>query len=598
MKRFISILLLLALLTGCAQRQGPTAPATTTAEPEIPSSSWYEQGSALETQTNGTLRLFRGGSAPVTEIASIGDKLLLISRQDKTTELTVLHGKTGEPLASCKLGENVVGLQPIYNAVAYYDSATNETVCLDRQLQEIGRIEMPEDMEGTPVFAPNGSEIYYCVGQEIRAYDTSRNITRPIRTHTCEKQTLTGVFFNGDLLSCDLELADGSVKQVFVSSQTGQPMAETNHIDALSTFDNSYIAMRMDGIVRQLIFGTLESDPQNLNVPQGIVAEPAASLGGVVGTHLDENGTLQLSFYELSSGKRTAALSVSGVGAPLDLHPDEKNQCIWLLSQDPATQEQIICRWDYLQDSVEEESSCITPVYTKTNLDETGINACNQRADSLDAAHGIDIRIWEKAVSRTGGYTLEAEYQTEANNAVLGELETVLAEYPDMFLYKSVNRLLRIGIVRSIDGECKGVQFWQNSECYILLSAGCNVREEFAKAMGYVVNSRVLGNSPLFDDWASLNPEGFTYGETDDESLLRGETKAFADIESMASVTEDRSRLFRYAVTAGNAEMFASSAMQAKLRQLCLGIRDAWRWEEKKDIYPWEQYLTEPLAHQ
>lgn len=596
MKRYILILILVLFLAGCSKK--PEPPVQTTTLPEIPSSSWYEQGSAIENQTNGTLRLFRVNSTPVTELANMGDKLLLIS-QNETVELTVLNSTTGEPLANCVLPENAAGLQPIYNAAAYYLPETKTAVYLDHQLQQISEITIPDAVEGIPVFAPDGGEIFYCVGQEIRAYDTSRNITRPVRTHTCESQMLTGIYFNGKLLSCTMTLADGSSKQVYVSTETGQPFGENGNLKELSTFEENYVALRMDGTVHQQIFGTRDNAvTQNLNIPQKESSTPAATLGGVIGTRMDETETLNLSFYETESGKRTAALSVSGVGAPVDLHPDEKNQCVWILTQDSATNEQIVCRWDYLRDSVAEETVYTTPVYSKTNLDKEGIKACDKRAEELNSIHGIDIRVWDDATRTTGGHTVEGEYQTDAINAVLDELEIVLAEYPENFLYKSVNRLLRINLVRSIDGEQKGIQIWKSSECYILLTPGCDIRDQFSKAMGYVINSRVLGNSPLWDDWASLNPEGFVYGETADESLLNGETKAFVDKDAMTSVTEDRSRLFWQAVRAENAEMFQSATMQAKLRQLCLGIRDAWRWENKKEIYPWEQYLTEPLAPQ
>jgi hypothetical protein len=42
--------------------------------------------------------------------------------------------------------------------------------------------------------------------------------------------------------------------------------------------------------------------------------------------------------------------------------------------------------------------------------------------------------------------------------------------------------------------------------------------------------------------------------------------------------------------------MFQSETMQNKLNMLCRGIRDAWRLENETDIYPWEQYLAEPIA--
>ena len=113
-----------------------------------------------------------------------------------------------------------------------------------------------------------------------------------------------------------------------------------------------------------------------------------------------------------------------------------------------------------------------------------------------------------------------------------------------------------------------------------------------------MVDSHVLGNSPLVDDWDQLNPEGFAYGEAPNQQLLEGDTRAFVDEKSMESVIEDRSRIFWQAMKPDNAQVFATSVMQSKLRQLCLGIRDAWRLEKKTDVYRWEQYLTESVAYQ
>jgi hypothetical protein len=44
-----------------------------------------------------------------------------------------------------------------------------------------------------------------------------------------------------------------------------------------------------------------------------------------------------------------------------------------------------------------------------------------------------------------------------------------------------------------------------------------------------------------------------------------------------------------------NQEMFAGSVMQAKLFQLCSGIREAYGIEDNTQVYPWEQYLNTPM---
>ena len=95
----------------------------------------------------------------------------------------------------------------------------------------------------------------------------------------------------------------------------------------------------------------------------------------------------------------------------------------------------------------------------------------------------------------------------------------------------------------------------------------------------------------------SLNPKEFVYG-TPNKDYLSGDGRAFVDEQSMVSITDDRSHLFLYAITQGNEEVFQSEIMQAKLLMLCQGIRDAWRWEKKTDIYPWEQCLKESIAYQ
>ena len=60
---------------------------------------------------------------------------------------------------------------------------------------------------------------------------------------------------------------------------------------------------------------------------------------------------------------------------------------------------------------------------------------------------------------------------------------------------------------------------------------------------------------------------------------------------------EDRARIFDCALAEGNAELFASKTMQNKLRQLCVGIRNAFDWKKDERAFLWEQYLETPLAY-
>jgi len=65
----------------------------------------------------------------------------------------------------------------------------------------------------------------------------------------------------------------------------------------------------------------------------------------------------------------------------------------------------------------------------------------------------------------------------------------------------------------------------------------------------------------------------------------------------MSFPSEDRARIFYYAMTEGNEELFTSSTLQAKLKTLCEGIREAYGWQKESQVFPWEQYLEQSLAY-
>ena len=353
------------------------------------------------------------------------------------------------------------------------------------------------------------------------------------------------------------------------------------------------MSLRYDGIVRQQVFGTKSGGAYNMNISQSVQVAPALTAGGMVTWDTVENAK-QLAFYDFQSGMKTAELSVSNIGDLTAVVADRNG--FWFTAE--TEDAQMLFYWTFELSAVTDETVYKTTLYTAENPDKEGLKNCEKRADSLAGIHYVDIRIWNEAVSSAGDHVLVAEYQTSAIDQALDELELVLARYPDRFLYKSANNILRISIVRSVDGNSSGVYFRRGNDPFIVLPVGCDIQEEFDKAMGYVINSRVLGKSPMLDNWNDLNPESFVYGETVADAYLTGADRAFADEQSMSSVTDDRSILFYHAMKEGNSAVFQSPVMQAKLKKLCLGIRDAWRWEDRKETFLWEQYLTEPITPQ
>lgn len=599
MKRiFFMAVMAAVLLAGCADNtagESTQTTAATTAPTEDP--SWYVENSDIERQTNGAVQMF-ALDGTYTDITTIGDHVLLADNYG-ATYLAALDADTGIPAGSVRISKNIPlgagGLQRTYNGIGYYLREKRQAVILNAQLQEIQRIDLPEDMTGDPVFAAGGSELFYCAGNEIRAYDIDLGITRLVKTLTYQEQSLIGCYFYGELLACAVTDQLGDKYTVYISTQTGQTIAQDDGLHTIYSSDDTYLGLRTDGVVEQYLVGTYNASAQQMHLTQGEAVFQAVGLDSVVGCAQDESGTVQLSLYSIGSGRRTALISLTGIDMPTAACADDS--AVWFFAVDKETSAQSLYRWDPQKSTVTEETVYTSAVYTAEDPDTAGLDLCEDRADELGRKHSVDIRIWDRAVRNPGEYVLEAEYQPAAINACLDRLEEVLEVFPENFLYKSVNNQIRICIVRSISGDLAGAQYWYNGDAYIVITPDADIWTELVRGVGYIVNSHAVGNSPVMDGWNALNPDGFVYGASD-ESYLEGDSRAFADLQSMQSVADDRSRLFFYAVTEGNEELFQSETMQAKLLMLCQGIRDAWRWEKKADVYPWEQYLNESIAYQ
>ena len=596
MKRFLLILLVLLFLSGCGNQNQQVPTTVPETEPSEPSGT-YVENSTIEQQLQGAVRVYDLGKNVYDGLALAGDKLLLSASGEQTT-LCVLEGERGVISAETKLNINVrdAAFQTIPAGAVYYDQKSNCAVYLDMQLQEAQRVSMPEDMQGAPVFSWDGREIFYCVGQEIRSLDTQQGISRLIKSHTCNSQKLLGSYFDGKMLVCCVENGEGETTTRYISSETGRTLRADNVPLQLYTYKDAYFGVRMDGIVEQRLFGLFTEQPgQQLNVWEG-QAVPALELNGIICYNQAEELGLQLDFYDLASGKKTSSVTIPTSQVPISFQADQRSG-VWILTGTEASQE--LLHWDVKQTLLEDEQDYTSSAYTGETPDETGLALCKDRAEDLEAKHGVAIRLWKSAGETTGGYSIEPEHQTQAINRCLDQLDAVMSELPVDFLYKSVSTRIRICVVRSVANQQKAVQFWHDGSAYILMPSGADVRETFLNCLGYIVDSHVLGNSPNYDYWNDLNPEGFVYGDetTYSDTYLSGETMAFVDENSMGSVTEDRCRIFFEAMKTDNADAFRSEIMQQKLLMLCKAIRDAWRWERKSEIYPWEQYLTESIAY-
>lgn len=593
MKKFLFVLLALMLLLTACGNQTPQETSVPTTEPTEPPGI-YVENSPIEQQTQGAVREF-DPEGTYTALSAIGDQLLLISKGEKTS-LQLLTGDRRVVTATAQLNFDITDTvyQTTYAGMVYYDRQNREAVFLNTQLQESERVKMPEEMEGYPAFSPNGNEIFYCAGQEIRVLDVEQGFTRMLKSHTCKSQMLLGCAFEGKMLVCNVENEAGEYNTVYISAQTGQTLRTDNALQHLATYEDAYFVTRTDGGVSQRLFGTMDQQPgQQLNMLDG-AAVSALELGGIVCYSQTPETGLQLDFYDIATGLKTSSVNLPISQTPVDFFADRWTGCMWILT------DKALLSWNVKQTPVEDTQVYTSAAYTAETPDEAGLALCQEKAKELKDKHGVDIRIWQDAVKYDGGYNIVPEHQPMAIQQCMDQLDAFMGLFPEDFLYKSVNNRIRICIVRSVSDKTDVVLYWYDGDPFILIPATADVHNAFMKELSAVVDIHVLGNSPMYDYWNDLNPEGFAYGDetTYKTEYLEGENIAFFSEESMKSAPDDRSRIFVEAMKADNAQAFQGEIMQRKLLLLCQAIRDAWRWEKKTDVYPWEQYLTESIAYQ
>lgn len=591
MRRFFTLLLMLILLlAGCADND---AEQTDAFIPEETAKGYYEENSLLEDQTNGAVRQYDLPDLNYKWMKMTGDRLLLAT-DSEPVQLHLLSGDWCIPAGVTEIDSNIDICESLFNGFAYYDISSHAVVLLDTQLKQSQSVSLPVDAKD-PVISQDGNQIFYTIGNEIRALDVERKLTRLTKTQNVAKQQIADTYFDGKILACNVEDADGNTDTLYISTENGQTLSNANGLISLYTYEDRYVAERMDGTVRQRIVGSLAGDAKQLNIEEPYFAG-ALELGGVVGYSTDDEGLL-LNFYDLSAGKKTASVKLPGIAQPQAVLADRWSGCVWILISNSADNRTILLRWDIKSSKIEEDAVYVGTLFTAKNPDTASMEKLKDQVSALNKKYGVRIRIWSEAVKYPGDHVLIPEHQISAISHMLDEIKSVLAEFPKSFVSKSISSKVRICIVRSVDGQIAGTQYWVGKNAYIALSCGADVRSEFFKAFGWVVDSHVLGNSPKYDYWDTLNPEGFAYGSIADEALTTGENRAFVNVESMTSATADRAHIFWQAMLPENADMFKSETMQKKLTMLCKAIRDAWNLEKSKDIYPWEQYLTKSIAY-
>lgn len=616
MKRLLLVILALLLLAGCSENipvptttevKQTTAVPTTEPDPGI-----YVPDSETEKKTDGGIREYRPGIS--CGLAAMGSDVVLFSwDKDDTTTLIRLTEENCRQRAKAQvnaiLHPKAAYVRFTENAVGYYDKNTNSVVILNAMLQEQDRVVVADQIIGDPVLSEDLQCFYYMADSGLRVLDMNTGISRTLRQCDGQSIFLNGLCMNGAYLQCTATGNTGSHTE-FISAKTGQVMDTDTELMSLESWADRYYLVRRSGTVMEQLFSLSQGELIRFVPKETGEVYPMLPMNGALVAEKGKQG-ITLCYYDLESGHRTAKVSLPGFEHIYNVIPDAAGTGVWFLAFDYAKAEDVLFHWALEKSLVKDQKTYTTPRYTRENPDTVGLQKCRNTADKLEQNYGVRV-VFGDAVKGAPDYEFVSEFQVEAIEKALSSLKTALSRFPEGF-FKTMtkNGCLEIGIVRSMEAasvnvpdDVDGLQYWIDGNAYMALAITDTVEQTFYHELCHVLETFVYTKSGALDDWEKLNPKDFTYDWNYTDYLLRGEnayisgdTRAFIDNYSMTYATEDRARILQYAITEGNEECFQSEIMQKKLRQLCIGIREAYGWKKDSRDFLWEQYLKEPLSY-
>lgn len=616
------LLLLCLLLCGCAQdapeteTQAPMVTAATVPEP-VPI-SMYDPEDPLEKAYQGGLKVYPLTMRKVQGIRAMGDGLLVFSGYGSTT-LTMLTGDTLLVSANVTLDFQLDPKDPSLRVgdgtLSFFDPTRNQTVVLNEELKEIRHITMTEGFVGSPILSAGQNTLFYCTSTAICAWELETNIHRTIKELSYDDQALTGLHLNDTVLQCRIQ--DGeTIQTLFLSAQTGQLVSQQAGDAVLVTEDDRYYAVLSVSEMDMQVFGQTGGTPQIL-YPKDLAAKSfyLPKSHAVITASILADERVELNCYDLNTGICQAELTLDALQQPKSIVTGSDG-CVYILAYEPANDCDTVYRWEISAPVFASDAAGM--VYTDAysgweSANYEALAQCQAYAAQLSEKYGIQILVWEDALAvQPWDYELEAESLPRVLQQELELLDRRLSQYPEVVLEKTMSHFssLNICLVRQITGAAAsgsldtatGIQFLDGTDAYVAIAVGKYSQQALYHELFHVMETHILNESAALDIWNELNPEGFEYSygygsAGDTGAYLSGETRAFVDAYSMSFPKEDRARVWENAMLPGNAELFESEILQAKLTALCEGVRKAYGLRKSPETFPWEQYLETPLAY-
>ena len=623
MKRFILLALVLCIfLSGCnisdvvstSNDTSSTAEEILTTPEELPATEpenhksildsrqslddtgalWYLPNAQIEAQEYPMLYAF-GGELLVTTNRYIRDG-------ESELMLTLLSAATGETLQSSKIvfSGNAV-TQILDGAIAVCDSNQGLVIVLDAKLQEIVRY----------THAPDGEQWFLGCDLDTLYQCSYLNGIRAVSLSTGKERFFvniselsvcgisdTGICFTGVNMETQrygafcLDLANGTLVEPPFSGDFTNIQRSGEIWLACFYQEESTFAFGADSNARVV---TVQNGTLSLLDP----------IGHILFTSLD--GELRL--YD-SAGAFLSSCTLSGWYMQGFAWQEELNGYLMMVNNGEGSSRLLF--WNIGADTNGEDLE--TQLLADMNAapgGETADAALYQRAQALGERFGVEIRIADQCdteFSYFRGYQV-ADYAPIS--AGLDLLEHALSVFPAGFFQQ-----LRYGHVGSLQfqliggltatngfgGEVSynGFTAVNGNVCCIVLDLYSLSTNIIWHELSHAIDRRLAWDAmyrenALFSEesWSAHNPKGFVYseeyGSTRNDITLELYTY-FVDAYAMINATEDRARIFEFAVE-NSGTLYQDAGLRAKLQYYSQCIRDCFDTTDWPETTAWEAPL-------
>lgn len=600
MKRILILLLLPLLLAGCSRPPVTgTDPSTAPTSPEA--TGLYAPESELEQSTEGAVRCFPLDDDTYSRIFPMGDDLLLLSRDN--TRLTLVTGSNLVPAVEKEFSFHVKHLQAGPEGIAYLDDSSRNLIFLNTVLRETSRMQLPDDLIGTPWLTDDWKALYYCTALGLYRLNLDSGISQLVTAQKSKTQTVAGIYLNDTVVHCQITEPEGNTLTRMISTANGEVLWDGTNLREIHASGQNWFARIDQGIVEELLFNQGDAT-RNLWPEDTFSSVLSLPKQNAVLTCQEASWGNRIHYYDLSTGHRTASVRMKGIRNIQGVCTDASGNGIWLLAQNADLGTDVICHWTPASSAIAGSTDYTRPHYTRSDPDEQGLQALQEELNAFQSSHSISLLIGDAVADLPEGLSVETEYLIPAYEKYVPLLKHLIRQFPEGFFEKAAQKtpsgMIHIGLVRNFNGQVSDLptlHFRADGNIRIILALDENLERNFYHAVCHMIETRLLSVSAALYDWDKLNPEDFTYDndyvknlQRDETMYLEGGDRSFVDTFSMSFEREDRARILEYACMPGNEDLFQCRILQQKLQLLCKGIRDAFALDGS--AYLWEQYLT------